>query len=233
MPQFLIVTRPERSSDDIAADRKAANAFFARYATTGTTRNQRDRDALIRFYSYDWDLICCVMEASDWDRIHSNDTVALRAARRTERTAQAALNVFPTRDDSRLRPYVHAMTAKRMPPEGVTPCPLGERLTARGEADRFWAQCKNPSARFRAAVLHDVDQPFTQWLLMHPGYGPRQDAPEGFSGTPRLPKARRFVPGTIRPAGMSYDRALEIAIAALDKSTVTPGEIAAGRRSPG
>jgi hypothetical protein len=218
MPQLLVVTRPEPTSDGVAADRKAANAFFARYATTGTTRNQRDRDALIRFYSYDWNLICCVMEATEWDRMRSDDTVAHRAARKVARAAQASLSDFPTRDGSRLRPYVHATTAKRMPTQVVTPRPLGERLTARGEADRFWARCQDPTARFRTAVLHDVDQPFTQWLLLHAGSGPQQDVSEGSSGTPRLPKVRRFVPGTIRPAGMSYDRALEIAIAADNKT---------------
>ncbi|WP_104198948.1 hypothetical protein [Cryobacterium sp. Y29] len=219
MPQFPVTTRPERTSDDIAADRKAANAFFARYAPLGTGKSQRDKDALIRFYSYDWNLICCVIEASEWSRTHGDDTVAHRAARRAARAAQAALNDFPTRDDSRLRPYAHATTAKRMPPQGVTPRPVSERLTARGQADRFWTLCLNPTAKFRAAVLHDADQPFSQWLLLHPSYGPLHDAPDGYSGTLRLPKSQRFVPGSIRPAGISYDRALEIALAALDNTS--------------
>jgi hypothetical protein len=219
MPQFPVTTRPERTSDDIAADRKAANAFFARYATAGTGKRQRDRDALIRFYSYDWNLICCVIEASEWSRIYGDDTVAHRAARRAERAAQAAFNEIPARDDSRLRPYVHATTARWMPPQGVTPRPVRERLTARGQADRFWTLCLNPTAKFRAAVLNDADQPFNQWLLLQPGYGPVHDAPEGYAGTLRLPKSQRFMPGTIRPAGISYDRALEIALAALDNTS--------------
>ncbi|WP_104193226.1 hypothetical protein [Cryobacterium sp. Y82] len=214
MHQFPITTRPERTSNDIAADRKAANAFFARYTTTDSPRTQRARDALLRFYSYDWNLICCVIEATEWSRTHADDTVAHRAA---GRAAQAALNDIPTRDDSQLRPYVHTVTMKRLPTPGVTPCPVSERLTARGQADRFWALCLNPTGKFRAAVLHDADQPFSQWLLLQPGYGPRQDAPEGYSGTLRLPKSQRFVPGSVRPAGISYDRALEIALAALDK----------------
>ncbi|MDJ0337939.1 hypothetical protein [Cryobacterium sp. PH31-O1] len=218
MPQFPITTRPERTGDDIAADRKAASAFFARYANTGSPRTQRDRDALIRFYSCAWNLICCVIEASEWSRIHPDDTVAHRAARRAERAAQAALNDIPARDDSCLRPYVHAATMKRLPSQGVTLRPVGERLTDRGQADRFWARCLNPTAKFRVAVLNDADQPFSQWLLLHPGYGPLQDAPDGYSGTLRLPKSQRFVPGTIRPAGISYDRALEIALAALDNT---------------
>ncbi|WP_104080983.1 hypothetical protein [Cryobacterium sp. Y11] len=217
MPQFLIVIRPERNSDDIAADRKAAKTFFARYAATSTRRNQRDRDTLIRFYGYDWNLICCAMEASDWSRTHGDDTAVHRAGRRAERAAQSVLNDFPARDDSRLRPYVHATTTTRMQPPGVTSSPLGERLTARGQADRFWDRCLNPSATFRAAVLRN-DQPFSQWLLLHPGYGPRQDAPDGYAGTLRLPQSQRFVRGSVRPAGISYDRALEVALAALDKT---------------
>jgi hypothetical protein len=219
MAQFPITTRPERTSDDIAADRKAANAFFARYAPRGTGKSQRDNDALIRFYSFDWNLICCVIEASEWSRIHANDSAAHRAARRAERAAQAALNNIPARDDSRLRPYVHAATMKRLPTPGVTPRQAGERLTARGQADRFWALCLNPTANFRIAVLHDADQPFSQWLLLHPGYGPLYDAPDGYTGTLRLPKSQRFVLGSVRPAGISYDRALEIALAALDKTS--------------
>ena len=218
MPQFPIATRPERTSDDIAADRKAATAFFSRYAKTGNPRTQRDREALLRFYSYDWNLICCVIEATEWSRTHADDTAAHRAARRAERAAQAALNDIPARDDSRLRRYVHAATVKRLPTPGVTSRPVNERLTARGQADRFWALCLNPTANFRAAVLRDADQPFSQWLLLHPSYGPLQDAPDGYSGTLRLPKSQRFVPGTIRPAGISYDRALEIALAALDNT---------------
>ncbi|TFD66288.1 MULTISPECIES: hypothetical protein [Cryobacterium] len=219
MPQFPITTRPERTSDDIAADRKAANAFFARYTTTDSPRTQRDRDALLRFYSYDWNLICCVIEATEWARIHADDSAAHRAARRAERAAEAALNDIPARVDSRLRPYVHAATMKRMPTPGVTRRPVSERLTARGQADRFWALCQNPTAKFRAAVLNDADQPFSQWLLLHPGYGPLQDAPDGYAGTLRLPKSQRFVPGSVRPAGISYDRALEIALAALDNTS--------------
>jgi hypothetical protein len=216
MPQFLVTTRPERTGDDMAADRKAANAFFARYAAPGSPR-KRDRDALIRFYSYDWNLMCCVMEASQWSQIHADDTAAHRTARRAERATHAALNDFSARDDSQLRPYVHAATTQRMQAAGVMPRPVGERLTARGQADRFWALCQNPTAKFRAAVRND-NQPFSQWLLLHPDYGPLQDAPEGYSGTRRLPKAQRFVPGSVRPAGISYDRALEIALAALDKT---------------
>ena len=219
MPQFPVTTRPERTSDDIAADRKAANAFFARYAATGSPRIQRARDALIRFYSYDWNLICCVIEATEWSRTHADDSAAHRAARRAERAAQAALNDIPARDDSRLRPYVHTATMKRMPNPGVTPRPVSERLTARGQADRFWTLCLNPTAKFRGAALHDADQPFSQWLLLHPGYGPLHDAPDGYAGTLRLPRSQRFVPGSIRPAGISYDRALEIALAALDNTS--------------
>ncbi|TFC79405.1 hypothetical protein E3O45_03765 [Cryobacterium sp. TMS1-20-1] len=215
MPQFPVTTRPERTSDDIAADRKAANAFFARYAATGSPRTQRDRNALIRFYSYDWNLICCAIEATEWSRTHADDSAARRAARRAERAAQAALNDIPARDDSRLHPYVHAATMKRLPTPGVTPRPVSERLTARGQADRFWARCLNPTAKYRAAVLNDADLSFSQWLLLHPGYGPLQDAPEGYAGTLRLPKSQRFVRGSIRPAGITYDRALEIALAAL------------------
>ncbi|KGJ79291.1 hypothetical protein GY21_05745 [Cryobacterium roopkundense] len=215
MPQFLVVTRPERTSDDIAADRKAANAFFARYMRTNGTTAQRDLDRVIQFYSHDWNLICCAIEASQWSLTHVHDTAARRAAARAER---AVANEIPARDGSQLRPYVHATTTKRMHPAGVTPRPVAERLAARAEAELFWHRCHKPSARYRSAVLRD-DVPFPRWLILHPGYGPQQDAPEGYAGTLRRPKAQRFVLNKVRPAGISYDRALEIALAALGPTT--------------
>jgi len=215
MPQILVVTRPERTSEDIAADRKAANAFFARYMRTNGTTATLARDRLIQFYSHDWNLICCTIEASQWSLTHMHDTAANRA---TARAARVAANEVPARDDSQLCPYVHAMTMKRMHPAGVTPRPVAERLAARAEAELFCHRCQKPSARYRGAVLRD-DVPFPQWLILHPGYGPQQDAPEGYAGTLRLPKAQRFVLNEVRPAGISYDRALELALAALGPTT--------------
>jgi len=215
MPQFLVVTRPERTSEDIAADRKEATAFFARYERhTRNSNIQRDLARTVAFYSHDWKLICCVIELSQWSLTHVHDSEADRAAARALRAAQAALNEIPPRDESQLRRYVTAGMVKRMPAPSVHLTPVGERLSTRGEAVRFWARCQNPTPTFRAAVDAE-DVPFPQWLLLHPGYGPEQDAPDGYTGTQRLPNAQRYVSGKIRPAGITYDRALELALAAV------------------
>lgn len=209
----VVVTGPVRSSEDIAADRKAANAFFSRYTTPGW-KKARDLDRLVVFYRHDWNLICCTIEAKAWSLEHGHDNAATRVEAQAARAAAEALDAIPARDDSKLRPYVHYTTTRRMPEPGLTASPIGERLTARREAARFWALCQNPTPAFIDKVLH-AGHPFTRWALLNPGYGPLHDAPEHYQGTTRTPKELRFRKGTIRPGGMSYDRALEIALQAL------------------
>jgi hypothetical protein len=214
MSQVLVEVRPQRSSDQIAADRKAGTAFFARYDTENPhkrSRRNRDVDSLLRFYSYQWNLLCCVIEATEWMRTHPHDTRTDRA--RTLRAARDLAEEIPPRDDSKLQAYVHVSTIKLMHPPRVSPIPVADRLAARGEATRFWALCTNPSPRFRRRVAAPA-LPFIHWLLVHPLYGPAQDGPAGYTGTTRVKKTKRYSRNVIRPIGMSEDRALEIALTA-------------------
>ncbi|POH69154.1 hypothetical protein C3B59_05815 [Cryobacterium zongtaii] len=210
---YVVVTGPVRSSDDIAADRKAANAFFARYATPGW-KSVRDLERLVEFYSYDWNLVCCVLDARVWTLDHGHDNAVARGHAKAARAALEAMDAIPARDDSKLRPYVHYTTTRRMPAPGLIASPIGECLTGRREATRFWALCQNPTPVFIDKVLH-AGHPFTRWALLNPGYGPLHEAPDNYQGTSRTPKELRFRKGTIRPGGMSYDRALEIAVQAM------------------
>lgn len=195
----VVVTGPVRSSDDIAADRKAANAFFARF-NTASWKSARERERMVEFYSHDWNLVCCALEAKAWTLEHSQDTVVARAQAKAAREAAEALGGLPARDDSKLRPYVHYTTTRRMPAPGLTVSPIGERLTGRREAARFWALCANPTPAFVDKVLN-AGHPFTQWAVLNPSYGPLQDAPDYYRGTLRTPKELRFTKGTIRPGG--------------------------------
>jgi len=205
---------PGREGEQVAADRKAANAFFARYDNPRTNKQIRDWDRLVEFYSYDWKLVCCVIEAQVWMLEYGPDKAVARAQAKAARAALEALDALPARDDSKLRPYVHYTTTRRMPAPGLTQSPIGERLTGRREAAKFWALCANPTPTFIDKVLH-AGHPFTRWALLNPHYGPLHEVPEGYQGTSRTPKEVRFRKGTIHPGGMSYDRALEIALQAL------------------
>ncbi|MBG6060092.1 hypothetical protein RCH16_003549 [Cryobacterium sp. MP_M5] len=216
MPEFLVEVRPQRTSDQIAADRKAGTAFFARYDTENPHKRSswnRDVDSLLRFYSYEWNLICCVIEATEWMRTHPHDTRTDRITARTLRAARYLAEEIPARDNSALQAYVHVSTIKLMHPPRVAPIPVADRLAARGEATRFWALCTNPSPRFRRRVAAPT-LPFVHWLLVHPLYGPAQDGPAGYTGTTRVKKTKRYSRNSVRPIGMSEDRALEIALTA-------------------
>ena len=148
MSQFLVEVRPQRTSDQIAADRKAGTAFFARYDTENPhTRSSwnRDLDSLLRFYSYEWNLVCCVLEATEWMRTHPHDTRTDRITARIVRAVRELAEEIPARDDSQLQAYVHVSTIKLMHPPRVVPIPVADRLAARSEATRFWALCANPT----------------------------------------------------------------------------------------
>ncbi|TFD27002.1 hypothetical protein [Cryobacterium cryoconiti] len=219
MSQFLVEVRPQRTSDQIAADRKAGTAFFARYDTENPYKRSswnRDVASLLRFYSYEWSLVCCVLEAAAWMRTHPHDTRTDRITARIRRAVRELAEEIPARDDSALQAYVHVSTIKLMHPPRAVPIPVADRLAARGEAARFWALCANPTPRFRRRVAAPALL-FIQWLLVHPLYGPAQDGPAGYTGTTRVKKTKRYSRNVIRPIGMSEARALEIALTATNR----------------
>ena len=220
-----LYTGPTRSSDEIAADRKAANAFFAAYDTPTSRNAPRIRD-LLAYYGRDWNLICCEIEARAWTRSHPRNTLALQQDRRTRRAdaeGTSSTGITLERDDTQRRRYVHLATNNAMPARRIH-TPTGEPATVWLEANRFWARLGQPHSPLHVQALTETD-PYVWWLLLHPLYGPQHDAPAGYQGSMRRlkktaqPKRRPrhlYKKGQIRPAGMSYQRALQIAIAALD-----------------
>ena len=208
----FISTRPERTSDEIAADRKAATTFFRRLDRNyGTPKRNTAR--LVAFYAYDWKLICCVLEAVVWGG-RVNPTSADRAEKKAAMKAAAAIAEkavqIPPRGPAALKAWAHPVTRRMLPATAFHTATVSERLDAVASASRFWRLCRT-SASFRARLERD-QVPFAQWLAEHPYYGPLQPAPEHYTGSNRLAVKERFKKGTIRPAGMSYDRALEIAM---------------------
>jgi hypothetical protein len=69
------------------------------------------------------------------------------------------------------------------------------------------------STRRLQRALRDENHQFAHWLLEHPQYGPNYDASEL---APRAIEPWHYVAGQVRPAGLTPERALEIAIAVLD-----------------
>ncbi|MDJ0336610.1 hypothetical protein QMG83_15380 [Salinibacterium sp. G-O1] len=208
----FITTRPQRTSDEIAADRKEATTFFARFDRPNTI-TKRDVARLMSYYAHDWRLLRCDVEAHVWSqRVRPNAAQVRQARSRREATAQAAEEVarIPPRGDAPLRRYAHPVTRRMLPESSLHSVSAGERLEAQGQAARFWRLCASSPSFGRQLLRAQI--PFPQWLAAHPDYGPLRDAPEGYTGSSRPATKARYRKGKIRPVGISYDRALQIAM---------------------
>jgi hypothetical protein len=217
--QGTITTRPERTSDEIAADRKVANAFFASVYTGWIGR--RDLQRMIAYHSYAENLVQATMESESWWRSYS-----LSTAQRKARTAElhALATIMDTPDLGAYRYYVPAANRALLPAPSVHPRPR----TVRGRIERSkdlstarnWFTTLDRSveegSRRIARITREKDASFNQWLLKRTnwGYGPvRAVDPSEYV----LPRQGRYRAHAIRPAGVSLDRAVEIAAAVLDQ----------------
>ena len=63
----------------------------------------------------------------------------------------------------------------------------------------------------------DGRTPFAQWLLVNSRYGPVYDAPADDSASRCRARLIRYREGEVHIVGMTIERAVDIAIAALDK----------------
>lgn len=206
MDSSVVSTRPERTSLEITADRKAANAFFTRFDTNWNVKERRDLSRLIERESYDWNLRCCTWEGNQRAADY-NVTDAERTRRRTVRES-----VYPHahRSDDNLRAYVWTDTLANMPPTAVHQRTEKERKVTTRWAAEYWHLSVTRKNR-RRRILNDDRLPFAQWLLLRPSYGPLHEAPEEHF----TPSYARYKKGEIRPANMTPERALHIALAAL------------------
>ena len=212
MAEF-ISTRPQRSSDEIAADRKAADVFFHRF---DLAKSRRDTNSLLAYYAHHWRLLRCDAEARQWSkRVTPTSAERSEAVAQRKAAADAAEEAtrIPPRGNTPLRQYAHPVTRRMLPETALHIASPTARLGDRTEAVTFWKRCAS-SETFRARLLQG-QIPFTQWAITHPDYGPIRDAPEHYTGSIRPAPKDRFKKGDIRPAGMSYDRALQIAMRAL------------------
>lgn len=145
--QPLVTTRPERTADDIAADKEEAQAFFDRMdRRTSNSRNfQRVLKHRIQAESYCGRLTACVAEGSVWagdqDRNRNNPGPVARARRRAERLTERLAKPqwgdenFLVLDRTAFGKYVTRSTWKQMPPRKLHPIDAAEAMTHRS---RLW-----------------------------------------------------------------------------------------------
>jgi hypothetical protein len=217
--QGTISTRPERSSEEIAADRKEAAAFFASVYTGFIGR--RDLQRMIAYHSYAENLVQATIESESWWRSHA-PTTAERNARAAE--LRAIATVMDTPDPDAFRYHVPAANRALLPPPRIHARPRTVRSSIQRSREsataRDWFRGLDRSmeggTRRIACIIREKDASFNRWLL-NPGnwsYGP----PRAVNPTEYvLPRQGRYRAGAIRPAGVSLDRAVEIAAAVLNR----------------
>jgi hypothetical protein len=208
----IVHTRPERTAQEIRADQQAADAFFARVCNrTANPNKARDNRRIAERESRDFKILMASKEGSEWAG-RFNTTAVERRARAQVRFVADPLN---HRDDSKLRPYVHPAVRAAMPAPILHRRPKSVVDRSRAEAASWRFQARNWSKAWGEMKIRQSSVPFEHWLLEHPEYGiTDENAPI----TVTRDEMRRFhyKKGTIRPAGLSSHRILEIALAALE-----------------
>jgi hypothetical protein len=219
--QGTITTRPERTSEEIAADRKEGIAFFARVYTGWIGR--RDLERMIAYHSYAENLVQATMESESWWRSYSLSTHE-RKARAAELRALAeaeAARWVPVLEA--FRQYVSTADRNLLPPPATHPWPesirgIQERRKQVNQARSFFSvldESVRIGSRRVDRIVREKDASFNFWLLTRPSYGPvrGEAAPEVYT----LAKDARYRgPRQFHPAGLTPERAIEIATAVLD-----------------
>ena len=212
MSGTAVITRPERTSAEIWADRKAGVAFFARLDREWNVNQKRDLIRLMERESFDWKLRCCAFENYEWTA-RNLETSADRARRKYEREST---NPLARRDNSKLGFYVVPETSALLPGAALHRRTVQERETDEAADYTYWRRSVG-LAKKRAKIEIDDRTPFAQWLLLRPDYGPIRDRIDAAPDTGFIPSYNRYRKGQIRPVNITYERALAIAIAVLDK----------------
>jgi hypothetical protein len=219
MTTILVATRPERTAAEIAGDRKAAAAFWARLEKYKPTNPHHPHPTIRRGLErelFDYKLLLATAEAT-------GSYYALRpveiSQRRWDKSGAYWMAAHPleNRIDANLKPYVTAGFKATMPePRIHPPVKIGKKHNAT-YATRFLRVMTHRFEKGGIELVTKGDLPFEQWLLRVSWYGPvRTDVPDihGFLGKRdgRSRRQKRVPRGHIRPVGMSETRALEIAI---------------------
>ncbi len=136
--------------------------------------------------------------------------------RKRQRAAAAAERARLTRDDAALSPYVDPQTRAQLPPAGVRQRDRVVRRQATASAIAYFCRLdRSTLSRIERIIRNDMRLSPQQWAAAHP-YGPkapvvdlnRYRANQVLSSRPLRKKM------AYNPAGMTPERALEIAIRA-------------------
>ncbi|MBX3100765.1 MAG: hypothetical protein KF761_14455 [Salinibacterium sp.] len=201
-----IHARPERTPTEIAADAGAATEFWR------SLQSPARRKWLVHRESYDYKLLMADKEGREWARRQNKNDIAGRAARRA---ARLAADPLANRLDENLRHYVDANTKAQMPRIALHGRAKGERALSLQTTYTWFYGLNTPSPQRRTRVRRESEMFYEHWLLCNPQYGPVRAGGELFEHTVQT---WNYIPGQIRPAGMSPERALQIALSVLDEN---------------
>ena len=118
------------------------------------------------------------------------------------------------------RDYIDPLTRLQMPPVRIGAELRSERSVTRNtNRARAWAErvAANPE---KVLARHAAHTPYTRWAILHPEYGPVRN-PDQFwearvNRDVRAARRRAERRNSIRPVGVTLDRALAIALEVLD-----------------
>jgi hypothetical protein len=208
----IVHTRPERTMDEIRADQQAADDFFARFDSRTMNPNRaKDNRRIAEREAHDYKILMAAKEGREWAGRY-NKTAIQRREQAQERFVADPLN---HRDDAKLRAYVHPAVRAAMPAPKLHERPRKVVDQSKKEAASWRYQARNWPKEWGEMKIRQSSVPFEHWLLSHPAYGvTNENAPIVVTRD----EMRRFNyrKGEIRPAGLTLERALQIAIDALE-----------------
>jgi hypothetical protein len=208
-------TRPERSMAEIEADRMEAAAFFARFdSRTGNPNRTRDNRRTAATEAMDWKVLMAVREAGEWEA-RTGQTRRDREMRRVRKEQKETRDPLLSRREDRLRPYVHPRVAQAMPAPRLHVPDKRVRERSLAEAAGWRHRVAHWGPEWRARVVRLESVPFEHWLLKNPHAGITDESRQLPVGKDER-RLFHYRKGEVRPAGMTPERALQIALAALD-----------------
>lgn len=218
-----------RTADQIRADQTEAEQFWQRAASP-------DSEWRAQVATEGDPLALALREAAAWSAKWTATDNVRRAASAARKQSEATRW---RRDESQLRHYLEAGTSELLPPTRLHPRTTAEISADRATASAWRDRIQKPSNLLRRRLERERDshtmpknwQPRARdWARASAEQQVR--SPLEIARAVRLETLQRhtYVRGRITPVGMSYQRALEIACAALAKQQSagdthgTPGE---------
>jgi hypothetical protein len=198
-----------------AQNQEAADEFYRRLDAAPPSRIA----AIVREATHSAELDIIVRDSTQWRNARSRIDAQRRAAAAGRKTEERERARYAR---TQRRHYVTAMTRSQLPPPrlGPTLTPEEKQNIRRG----YWGfaqKMHNPSDRYARKVVQEANSNYPLWALMHPTGG-HVSAEEINTFRAQYLHRSPIMPGRIkrneiRPAGISLERAMNIAAAALNR----------------